>query len=276
MELRVGNRYRLGRKIGSGSFGDIYLGEAPLPPSPGGPPDRRPPGPSPPGAGSRTPPDPAPRTRGRRGDPLRASSSPRPGDPAPAPGIPSPGCGCDRDPPALPRPARAPVAPRVGVGRRELFGPSVGSGPCPGGTCPDMRPWPPGSGPEPRPETLAGRRGPPVSAPGCPRRQTKASGRVCGPLRPVHVGGGHGESPGRRPEAPATRGALCDSAARARQLPWVWTSGHWTAGPSAGSPGWVGPSAWSSRPGVYVAHLGRSRGGIQVTPDEVVVAMLAK
>ncbi|PNJ87421.1 CSNK1D isoform 19 [Pongo abelii] len=27
MELRVGNRYRLGRKIGSGSFGDIYLVE---------------------------------------------------------------------------------------------------------------------------------------------------------------------------------------------------------------------------------------------------------
>jgi len=26
MELRVGNRYRLGRKIGSGSFGDIYIG----------------------------------------------------------------------------------------------------------------------------------------------------------------------------------------------------------------------------------------------------------
>ncbi|ESN93313.1 hypothetical protein HELRODRAFT_115704 [Helobdella robusta] len=26
MELRIGNRYRLGRKIGSGSFGDIYLG----------------------------------------------------------------------------------------------------------------------------------------------------------------------------------------------------------------------------------------------------------
>jgi casein kinase I family protein HRR25 len=26
-ELRVGNKYRLGRKIGSGSFGDIYLGE---------------------------------------------------------------------------------------------------------------------------------------------------------------------------------------------------------------------------------------------------------
>jgi|APGre2960657423_1045063.scaffolds.fasta_scaffold394242_1 serine/threonine protein kinase len=25
-ELRVGNKYRLGRKIGSGSFGDIYLG----------------------------------------------------------------------------------------------------------------------------------------------------------------------------------------------------------------------------------------------------------
>lgn len=25
-ELRVGGRYRLGRKIGSGSFGDIYLG----------------------------------------------------------------------------------------------------------------------------------------------------------------------------------------------------------------------------------------------------------
>jgi casein kinase I family protein HRR25 len=25
-ELRVGKKYRLGRKIGSGSFGDIYLG----------------------------------------------------------------------------------------------------------------------------------------------------------------------------------------------------------------------------------------------------------
>lgn len=31
MELRVGNKYRLGRKIGSGSFGDIYLGNPPLP-----------------------------------------------------------------------------------------------------------------------------------------------------------------------------------------------------------------------------------------------------
>ena len=29
LELRVGNKYRLGRKIGSGSFGDIYLGEGP-------------------------------------------------------------------------------------------------------------------------------------------------------------------------------------------------------------------------------------------------------
>ena len=26
MELRVGNKYRLGRKIGGGSFGDIYQG----------------------------------------------------------------------------------------------------------------------------------------------------------------------------------------------------------------------------------------------------------
>ena len=30
MELRVGNKYRLGRKIGSGSFGDIYLGKLQL------------------------------------------------------------------------------------------------------------------------------------------------------------------------------------------------------------------------------------------------------
>lgn len=26
MDLRVGKKYRIGRKIGSGSFGDIYLG----------------------------------------------------------------------------------------------------------------------------------------------------------------------------------------------------------------------------------------------------------
>lgn len=26
----MGNKYRIGRKIGSGSFGDIYLGEAAL------------------------------------------------------------------------------------------------------------------------------------------------------------------------------------------------------------------------------------------------------
>ena len=30
MELRVGNKYRLGRKIGSGSFGDIFLGALPI------------------------------------------------------------------------------------------------------------------------------------------------------------------------------------------------------------------------------------------------------
>ena len=33
MELRVGGKYRLGRKIGSGSFGDIYLGMFVLPSS---------------------------------------------------------------------------------------------------------------------------------------------------------------------------------------------------------------------------------------------------
>lgn len=27
MEPRVGNKFRLGRKIGSGSFGEIYLGK---------------------------------------------------------------------------------------------------------------------------------------------------------------------------------------------------------------------------------------------------------
>jgi hypothetical protein len=30
MELRVGNKYRLGSKIGSGSFGDIFLGALPI------------------------------------------------------------------------------------------------------------------------------------------------------------------------------------------------------------------------------------------------------
>jgi hypothetical protein len=37
VELRVANKYRLGRKIGSGSFGDIYLGAFSLRlPAPGG------------------------------------------------------------------------------------------------------------------------------------------------------------------------------------------------------------------------------------------------
>ena len=27
MDIRIANKYRLGRKIGGGSFGDIYLGE---------------------------------------------------------------------------------------------------------------------------------------------------------------------------------------------------------------------------------------------------------
>jgi hypothetical protein len=33
-DLRVGNKYRIGRKIGSGSFGDIYLGACPARPNP--------------------------------------------------------------------------------------------------------------------------------------------------------------------------------------------------------------------------------------------------
>jgi hypothetical protein len=32
-DLRVGNKYRIGRKIGSGSFGDIYLGTLSTSPS---------------------------------------------------------------------------------------------------------------------------------------------------------------------------------------------------------------------------------------------------
>ena len=28
LDIRIAGRYKLGRKIGSGSFGDIYLGEA--------------------------------------------------------------------------------------------------------------------------------------------------------------------------------------------------------------------------------------------------------
>ena len=28
MEVRVGGKYRLGRKIGGGSFGDIYIGKS--------------------------------------------------------------------------------------------------------------------------------------------------------------------------------------------------------------------------------------------------------
>ncbi len=31
LDIRIAGRYRLGRKIGSGSFGDIYLGAAPAP-----------------------------------------------------------------------------------------------------------------------------------------------------------------------------------------------------------------------------------------------------
>ena len=29
LDIRIAGRYKLGRKIGSGSFGDIYLGEQP-------------------------------------------------------------------------------------------------------------------------------------------------------------------------------------------------------------------------------------------------------
>lgn len=64
----MGNRYRLGRKIGSGSFGDIYLGEAPLPPARATP-NRRPPAPVP----FRPPPR---RPRPRRLEPQARPSSP--------------------------------------------------------------------------------------------------------------------------------------------------------------------------------------------------------
>lgn len=69
MELRVGNRYRLGRKIGSGSFGDIYLGEVPLP-----------------------------WARGHRAPLPPGPSGPRPGDPAPGPRHPRPRPGTPQRP----------------------------------------------------------------------------------------------------------------------------------------------------------------------------------
>lgn len=91
MELRVGNRYRLGRKIGSGSFGDIYLGEAPLPRARGHR-DSRPPGPSGPCPG-----DPAPSPRHPR---------PRPRIPQrPEQGLAAfPASGRSRPPPRAPAP----------------------------------------------------------------------------------------------------------------------------------------------------------------------------
>lgn len=37
VELRIANKYRLGRKIGSGSFGEIYLGKPASPAATCGP-----------------------------------------------------------------------------------------------------------------------------------------------------------------------------------------------------------------------------------------------
>lgn len=220
-----------------------------------------------PGPGSRTPPDPGARPEDPRAQdrpppalvqlpPRGPHPRPRPGDsplrPAAVTGtlLPShPSGSCPRSSPG-------------GCGAAGTLGLPVGSGPCPRGHLPKRAPgaageWPSASARD-RGRSLRPAR--PASRLGVPRRQTKAAGRVRGPPVSCTRGGGHGESPGRRSEASASLGALCDDAALANRLLWVWPLGCSAAAPGAGSPRRVGSSAWSSGSGVHVAHPSSAQG----------------
>lgn len=170
-----------------------------------------------------------PSPRARPGTP--AARGPRLGDPL-------------RSPPRAPSPAGAwGRTPRAGLGRRGLAASPWPWRAPPGAPAPARAPARPGvagsSGPRASPP--AGR----VSAPGCPRRQTKTVGRGSDP-RGLARGGGVAVLTGRAQglsEASAAPGTHCDDAAAAHQPLWA---GTWAAGPQdrvRGRPGWAGASA---------------------------------